>query len=337
MSNFHLRDISIGLAGDGYYYLTGTSTAVWSGSDGWGVIRLWRSLNATGPFGGGGGVVYNITRDCPMCNSSVPQSCSVSPFGRVRAPEFHYFPTKAADVPGSGGYFITHNFHCPGENSGVLASTTGTPLGPYKNLLWGAGGGDVSLFQDPADGEVYTVTSGGGGINANRLSENMTTIVATINLNPPCNGDCSTTAIGFEGPFLTYLNGVYYLSASAFGNSTSHGSSNSPFGVWGPNCSNCFYSTYAGRANTLSGPFLDPDGSPGGWLSVENGGHNVFFQTPSGSIFSSIWYGDRAAKALPDRNNLVDVPSIIAMHILDGRLVQEFPSRNPLASVSGWR
>eukprot|EP00664_Eupelagonemidae_sp_cell27_P000828 gene828-4173_t len=30
-SNFHLRDISIALAGDGYYYLTGTSTSAGDG------------------------------------------------------------------------------------------------------------------------------------------------------------------------------------------------------------------------------------------------------------------------------------------------------------------
>ena len=244
MSNFHLRDVSIGLAGDGFYYLTGTSTAVWSGSDGFVVIRMWRSSTPEGPFGGGGIVVYNITTDCALCNASEPQSCSAYPYGRVWAPEFHCLPGKAADVPDSGGYFITHNFHCPGGNSGVLASATGLPYGPYRNLLWGAGGGDVSLFQDPADGGVYTITSGGGGINANRLSTNMSVITSTSNLNRPCLSDCTNTSIGFEGPFLFFLNGTYFLSASAFGNATNHGSASSPYAIWGANCSNCLYSTY---------------------------------------------------------------------------------------------
>ena len=43
-TSFHVRDVSIGAAGDGYYYLTGTTTNPDSfKSDVWGVVRMWRS------------------------------------------------------------------------------------------------------------------------------------------------------------------------------------------------------------------------------------------------------------------------------------------------------
>ena len=55
-SNFHIRDVSIVLGGDDYFYLTGTSTmagdSLWS--DVWGVVRMWRSKSLVpGSFVGG--------------------------------------------------------------------------------------------------------------------------------------------------------------------------------------------------------------------------------------------------------------------------------------------
>ena len=120
--------------------LTGTTTSP-DGfkADVWGVIRMWRSKTlAPGSFTGGH-VVYNISRDCSFCGpTTLPGSCrqpnipdqcnGVGKDGKpgghcalVWAPEFHHLPAKAADVPGSGGYFLTFHFHCSGGGSGVLS------------------------------------------------------------------------------------------------------------------------------------------------------------------------------------------------------------------------
>lgn len=230
-SDFHLRDISIDLAGDGYFYLTGTSSQAGDGywSDVWGVIRMWRSRTLLpGSFEPGGRVVYNVSRDCSWCSDeprscrtpNTPYACPAQNCSRIWAPEFHFLPGKAAEP--SGGYYVTFHFHCAGGGSGVLQSTTGEAFGPYADLLHGVSGGDVTLFTDPADGAVYTASSG-GSIGASRLSPNLSSIVETFELSAVCSADCSHTNIGFEGTQLVALGGAYFLCASAFGNATARG------------------------------------------------------------------------------------------------------------------
>eukprot|EP01045_Picozoa_sp_COSAG04_P024419 COSAG04_NODE_3043_length_3243_cov_16.853082_3_plen_135_part_00 len=128
----------------------GTSNAggddLWT--DVWGVVRVWRSKTPLVPGSFvGGKVVFNLTRDCKFCGKATasggcraPNSCArcgggdngaggctpkTSCGARVWAPELHHLPEKAADVPGSGGWFISYHFHCAGGGSGLLKSTTG--------------------------------------------------------------------------------------------------------------------------------------------------------------------------------------------------------------------
>ena len=139
-SNFHVRDVSIADGGDGFYYLTGTSTfagdPLWA--DVYGVVRMWRSRTlAPGSFEGGK-VVFNMTHDCPWCPKKcvTPNSCrywtttghdfrcgelrtSPAPAGcktgydtrcggMIWAPEFHYLPRKASPEP-HGCFWISSN------------------------------------------------------------------------------------------------------------------------------------------------------------------------------------------------------------------------------------
>ena len=213
-SNFHLRDIAVtGTADDsGYYYLTGTSNSAGDSfwTDVWGVVRVWRSKTPLLPGSFvGGAVVFNLTRDCKFCGPATatggcraPNSCAqcggrtlvsggcvpkVDCGGRVWAPELHYLPQKAAEVPGSGGWFISFHFHCAGGGSGLLKSTTGSPFGPFTDLVHGVPGGDVSLFHDPVSNETYTISSG-SSLVACRLSRNMSTILSRTTLSPECGG-----------------------------------------------------------------------------------------------------------------------------------------------------
>ena len=199
----------------------------------------------------GGGVVFNLTKDCQFCGPATaaggcraPNSCAQCGAGgtkaggctpkkdcggRVWAPELHYLPKKAVDVPGSGGWFISFHFHCAGGGSGILKSTSGTPFGPFTDLVHGVPGGDVTLFQDPADGKVYTVSSG-EALVASLLSRNMSAIAKQTKISPECKSqNCEDSAIGFEGPYVLQHNGTYFLSSSAFGNVSAHGGPRSPF------------------------------------------------------------------------------------------------------------
>ena len=349
-SNFHLRDVAITAGPDGWYYLTGTSNSAgdhfWT--DVWGVVCVWRSRTplVAGSFVGGG-LVFNLTRDCKFCgpataaggcrafnscaqcgvyrNDSADGGCTPKTDdcgGRVWAPELHYLPGKAADLPGSGGWFISFHFHCAGGESGVLQSTSGTPFGPFTDLVHGVPGGDVTLFQDPKDGEVYTVSSG-GALVASRLSRNMSAIVKQTKLSPECGAqNCEDSAIGFEGPYVLLVNGTYYLSSSAFGNASQHGGPRSAFAKKGAP-TDSHYSSYMGSAHTFLGPYTNGEQrKPGSWLALDSGGHNNYFEH-DGEIYGTVWYGSEPNGDVPPAyKGLTNLPSVAKMGLVNGRLVQ---------------
>lgn len=327
-SNFHLRDISVALGSDGFYYLTGTSNSAGDGywSDVYGVVRMWRSASlAPGSFEPGGRVVYNVTRDCPTCGAcaipNTPSACPGQRCGRIWAPEYHYLPSALAAAPRAGGNFISLHLHCQGGFSGVLASTTGQPFGPYEAVNTHVPGGDVTLFADPANGTVYAGSSSGGQLMASRLSANLSAVEETFSLGAACAGECSHQLIGFEGLQLVARSGAIFMCASAYGNATAHGGPSWPAIAGEGADSNLFYSTYCGRADSLRGPFLDPTGDPGGWLSVPKGGHNTYFTDKDGNMLSTLWYGSSARDMPPADVPLVDLPSVVSVEVIGGRLV----------------
>ena len=345
-SNFHLRDVSITSPPDteGWYYLTGTSNSAgdkfWS--DVWGIIRVWRSKTPLIPGSfEGGRVVFNLTRDCKFCGPvtptggcRVPNTCGVCGIGhndstgcipardcggRVWAPELHYLPNKAVDVPGSGGWFISFHFHCAGGGSGLLRSTSGNAFGPYTDLVHGVPGGDVSIFQD-TNGDVYSISSG-SALVASKLSKDMTSIEERHTLSPECGSHCEHSAIGFEGPFVIKINDTYFLSSSAFGNATAHGGPRSSFNdKSAPHDSH--YSSFMGASSSFLGPYTNA-GQPGSWLALDNGGHNTYFAY-QGAVYGTLWYGSEPNDDVPTADKpLVDLPSVSKMALLDGRLVQD--------------
>lgn len=324
-SNFHLRDISVALAGDGFFYLTGTSTSsgdsYWS--DVYGVVRMWRSATLTpGSFEPGGRVVFNVTRDCPTCGNctlpNTPETCPSGECARVWAPEYHFLPSTLAALPAANGSFIALHLHCAGGFSGVLASTTGHPFGPYEAINKGIHGGDVTLFEH-ANGTVYAGSS--GPLALSRLSANLSAVEEVITLSPTCDGDCSHEYVGFEGMQFLARGGAFFLCASAYGNATAHGGPRWPAIGNETAASNIYYSTYCASAATLRGPFLDPSGDPGGWLSVPKGGHNTFFEDGAGNLFSTLWYGSSSRDMPPSDKPLVDLPSLVSVEVVGGRLV----------------
>ena len=325
-SNFHLRDISIGLAGDGYFYLTGTSTSAGDGfwSDVYGVVRMWRSRTlAPGSFEPGGRVVYNVTRDCPTCGDcAIPNTAACPTPGqcaRVWAPEYHYLPSTLAAVPRANGSFIALHLHCEGGFSGVLASTTGSPFGPYEAILKGVHGGDVTLFA-AVNGTVFAGSS--GPLQLSRLSANLSVIEEVIVVGEACEDECSHSLIGFEGMQFVARDGAFFLCASAYGNATAHGGPRWPAVGNETAASNIFYSTWCGRSDDLRGPFVDPvSGDAGGWLAVPKGGHNTFFVDDAGNMFSTLWYGSSARDMPPRDVPLIDLPSLVSVGVVGGRLV----------------
>lgn len=286
--------------------------------------------------------MFNLTRDCKFCGPitrnggcRAPSTCAYCGVlrndstgctparicgGRVWAPEMHYLPDKAADVPGSGGWFISFHFHCEGGGSGILRSTSGTAFGPYTDLVHGVPGGDVTIFQDSA-GEVYAISSGGALI-ASKLSKDMRSIVKQHELSPECGSTpCAQTAIGFEGPFVMKVNNTYFLSSSAFGNKSEHGGPKSAFNSKSAP-PDSHYSSFMGSSLNFAGPYTNA-GQPGSWLALDNGGHNTYF-TYQDTVYGTLWYGSEPNGDAPASDKpFINLPSVSKMVLRDGRLIED--------------
>jgi hypothetical protein len=79
-----------------------------------------------------------------------------------------------------------------------------------------------------------------------------------------------------------------------------------------------------GRATSLLGPYTNGKGHSGSWLAVDNGGHNNYFRGRDGKLYATVWYGSEPAGTLPPEGvDLVDLPSIVEVVVVDGRLVEK--------------
>jgi hypothetical protein len=153
------------------------------------------------------------------------------------------------------------------------------------------------------------------------LSADLSAVEETFALGGACAGECSHALIGFEGLQLVARGGAYFMCASAYGNASAHGGPSWPAIAAEGAGSTIFYSTFCGRADSLRGPFLDPSGDAGGWLSVPKGGHNTYFADGSGALYSTLWYGSSARDMPPADAPLVDLPSLVSVDVVGGRLV----------------
>ena len=150
--DLHLRDTVINVGGDGLYYMTGSSgDNIWDRNDG---IELWRSKDLrTWDYLG---LVWSFERDGTWQKEW--KRMRGVPARNVWAPEIHYLKSKK-------NYFLTYSLSTGG--TGILASTTGKPEGPYASPLKPdarlTGGIDATLFEDD-DGKVYLTWGRGGSI-----------------------------------------------------------------------------------------------------------------------------------------------------------------------------
>ena len=154
-----------------------------------------------------------------------------------------------------------------------------------------------------------------------RLSADLSVVEEIITVGEACEGECSHSLIGFEGMQFVARDGAFFLCASAYGNATAHGGPRWPAIGNETADSTIFYATFCGRSDSLRGPFLDPSGDAGGWLAVPKGGHNTFFEDDAGNMFSTLWYGSSARDMPPRDVPLVDLPSLVSVGVVDGRLV----------------
>jgi xylan 1,4-beta-xylosidase len=241
--DYAIRDTSICVGPDKTYYLTGTTGDTktwWKTNDG--MIRIWKStdLKKWEPLG----AVWKV-------DDGTWQKVKHGENRALWAPEIHYIRNT---------FWLTYcmNFSA----TGLLKSTTGKIEGPYVDVH--PQGPltteiDASLFADD-DGKVYFVWQNG---KIARLNDDMTELAEKPHVLKPKNAE----QVGFEGAFLTKINGRYVLVCAEFN---------------GDN-----YDCMAASAEKIDGPYGDR------YLAIPHGGHNMLFKGFDGQWRSTFFGHDK--------------------------------------------
>jgi xylan 1,4-beta-xylosidase len=235
----HIRDTSICLADDGFYYMTGsTGDNIWDLNDG---VELYRSADLkTWDYLG---LVWSVDRDGTWEKQ----------FRCVWAPEIH---------------FVQHQFviaYCmavglaggQGGGTGLLVSKSGRPEGPYVNPVVAdrplTGGIDATVFEDD-DGSVYFTNGAGGALH--RMKPDLSAFDGPPLRTQIIADPGGPTRVGHEGAAMFKANGKYYLTAA----DTYKGR----------------YSSIAAISETIAGPYRHvheavPCGAGGGYFKDKDG------------------------------------------------------------------
>ena len=266
--DYPVRDTCICVGGDGLYYLTGTTghPTWWQTNDG---IRVWRSadLKTWEPLG----LVWSIERDGTW------QKPIKGGKRAVWAPEIHYI---------KGTFWLAYCMNYRG--TGILKSTSGKAEGPYRDIKPDGpltGEIDASLFADD-DGAVYFLYQNG---KIARMKDDLSGLAEKPRLLKPANA----AHVGFEGAFLTKIDGRYTLVCAEFNRRL------------GTRTYDCMIAT----SKKVYGPYGDR------YLAVPHGGHNMLFRDKGGRWWSTFFGNDPRA---PFRER----PAILRIEIGEGGRVR---------------
>jgi xylan 1,4-beta-xylosidase len=252
--DYPVRDTCVCLGPDGTYYLTGTTghPTWWQTNDGG--IRLWKSkdLKKWVPLG----PVWAFEKNATWQKEK--KDDKGNPLHALWAPEIHYFKNT---------FWLTYCINYGG--TGVLRSTTGKAEGPYVDIK--PDGPltdriDASLFCDD-DGKAYFVWQNG---MIARLKDDMSGLAEEPRHLKPANAE----QVGFEGAFLTKINGKYRLVCAEFNPHEN-----------GPATYDCMIA----ESDKLYGPYGDR------YLAVPHGGHNMLFKDKHGTWWSTFFGNDPTA------------------------------------------
>ncbi len=272
--------------GGDYYYLVGTTGyPTWfSNTEG---VRMWRSRDMKNWEDLG--VVWNIRDSKWALGDNDEVACW--------APEFHY-------IEKYGNYYMTYSTNRGGN--GILKSTTGNPEGPYVELTDNEVVGserfniDGSFFEDD-DGRLYYLWQDGmiaeislqdaqGNDEVRFLSEpillGVPASTSPTSQNNPDKYDYEH--VGFEGVYLTKIDGKYYLSCAEFNTNSDdlvaadirYAQDN---GLAVPAMDQLTYDCMVAVSDSILGPYDN-------WhLAVRSGGHNNFFFDREGQLWSTFF------------------------------------------------
>jgi xylan 1,4-beta-xylosidase len=253
--DYPLRDTSICLGPDDTYYLTGTTGDTktwWEVNDGG--IRVWKSkdLKKWEPLG----PVWTFAKNTTWQKESKGEKGNT--LHALWAPEIHYFKNT---------FWLTYCINYGG--TGILKSTSGKAEGPYVDVKPDGpltGQIDASLFCDD-DGKVYFVWQNG---MVARLKDDMSGLAEEPQHLKPANAE----QVGFEGAFITKIDGRYRLLCAEFNQHEN-----------GPATYDCMIA----ESDKLYGPYGDR------YLAIPHGGHNMLFKGLQGEWWSTFFGSDPVA------------------------------------------
>jgi len=247
-----VRDTCVCVGPKGWYYLTGTTghPAWWHTNDG---IRVWKSkdLEKWQPLG----LVWSIEKHGTW--QKPYKQRGDKRLRAVWAPEIHYV---------KGTFWLAYCMNYRG--TGLLRSVSGRAEGPYEDIKPDGpltGEIDASLFADD-DGKVYFVYQNG---KIARMKDDMSGLAEPPRLLRPANHG----QVGFEGAFLTKIDGRYHLVCADF------------IDIGGYKAYHCMIAT----AKHVYGPYGDR------YLAIPHGGHNMLFRDNKGRWWSTFFGNDPGA------------------------------------------
>jgi lysophospholipase L1-like esterase len=277
--DYPVRDTCICLGPDNTYYLTGTTghPTWWETNDG---IRVWKSkdLKTWEPLG----LVWSFEKNATWQKGNGKQRA-------IWAPEIHYLKNT---------FWLAYSVNYGG--TGLLRSKTGKAEGPYEDIKTDGpltDGIDASLFADD-DGKVYFVWQNG---TIARLKDDMSGLAEKPRTLTPAGIDAqpgrntrggqlepnNAGQVGYEGAFLTKINGRYHLICATLN------TDDKP---------QTHYDCMSASADSIFGPYGNT------YLAIPHGGHNMLFKDVQGNWWSTFFGNDPQA---PFRER----PAILPIHV----------------------
>ena len=231
---------------DGTYYMTGTSGPdFWDNSKDIHVYRSedtvnWEDLGAVWDYGTQATWQKKVANDDRI------------PFW---SPEIHYL---------KGNFYICYSLGFWGRFcGGLLKSTTGLPQGPYEDVTDSALVDyiDSSMFEDD-DGTVYFLYSDG---QIAEINDELTGFTEDFRLLCAADG----IPVGFEGCYITKINGLYYLTSSLY-NTYKNSAGKIVYTSY-----DCVYAV----SDNIYGPYSERR------LLMRGGGHGSLFADEEGNMY----------------------------------------------------
>lgn len=320
--DYWMRDTWVSLGPDGYYYMTGTTSApnrkfqgqvhCWDWNDG---LYLWKSkdLNNWKQLG----LIWSLDNDATWQGEpkiyakgkkrqikSLNGDSLDNKYRAVWAPELHY-------IKSAKNWFIVAcmNNSASGKGSFILRSKTGKPEGPYENIDGNSKKAifpkiDGSLFED-SDGTVYFV---GHNHYIAKMKSDMSGLAEDFKKLKETSYNPEPY---IEGAFIFKYDGKYHLVQAVWAHRTSQGDTYVEKKGITSKETRYSYDCVISSSDNIYGPYGER------YTAIIGGGHNNLFQDKNGNWWATCFWNPRGEMA--NEFEITCRPGVIPMTYENGK------------------